>query len=137
MTKAIVFEVEYDTKDFDLTVPQFAFNFIFELYNFLSAAKADNDSFHEPERRLMEAKDTISRKGYPTLPNTMPKCEETEHYSDSNSSRGPPASEGARDSFDNSSVQIEITRAGYRLTQLPKDFTLLTPVSCDSRRCAR
>ena len=137
MANAKPFKVEYDITVFDLTIPQFAFEFIFQLYNFLSAAEADNDGFLEPHNRLAYAKDSVARKGYPTLPNTMPKCEETEHYSDSNSSRGPPASEGARDSFDNSSVQIEITRAGYRLTQLPKDFTLLTPVSRDSRRCAR
>ena len=132
-TNAIFFKVKYDTTVFDLTHPQTAFEFIFQLYNFLSAAKADNDSFHKPERRLADAKDSVARKGYPTL--SMRKCEETTY--DSNRSSSPPASEEAQDSFDNSSVQRELTRAGYTLTQLPKDFTLLTPVSRDSRRCAR
>jgi hypothetical protein len=132
MTNAIFFKVEYDTKVFDLTAPQAAFEFIFELYNFLFAAKADNDSFFQPERRLMEAKDSVARKKIPTLNHSKRKGEEeTKH--DSKRSRGPPASGGGRDSFDHS----EITRAGYTLTQLPRDFTLLTPVSRDSRRCAR
>jgi hypothetical protein len=44
MTNAISFKVEYDTKVFDLTVPKNAFDFIFELYNFLFAAKVDKGS---------------------------------------------------------------------------------------------
>jgi len=133
MTNAIFFKVVYDTNVFDLTVPETAFKFIFQLYNFLSAAKADNDSLHEPESRLAYAKDSVARKRYPTLTSTKRKCEETEYDSNSSCSRGSPASEGTRDSFDHS----ELSRAGYTLTQLPKDFTLLTPVSRDSRRCAR
>jgi hypothetical protein len=113
------------------------FKFIFQLYNFLSAAKADNDGFRDPASRLAVVKDSIARKGYPTLNNTKRRREEeTKH--DSIRSRGPPASGGARDSFDDSSVQRELTRAGYTLTQpISEDLVLLTPVSCDSRRCAR
>ena len=131
MTNAMFFKVEYDTKVFDLTVPQEAFDFIFELYNFLSAAKADNDSFHEPERRLADVKDSVARKQF--TPITKRKKEEEETKQASKRSRGPPASGGGRDSLDHP----ELTRAGYTLTQLPKDFTLLTPVSRDSRQCAR
>ena len=135
MTNAISYKVEYDTKVFDLTAPQSAFDFIFELYNFLSAAKAENDSLDRPERRLTEAKDSVARKEYPTLTSIKLKCEETEY--DSNCSRSSPASEGAPDSLDDSSVERELTRAGYTLTRLPKDLTLLTPVSRDSHWCAR
>jgi hypothetical protein len=60
MTNAIFFKVEYDAKVFDLTDPKHTFDFIFELYNFLFAAKANNDSFFEPERRLTEAKDSVA-----------------------------------------------------------------------------
>ena len=137
MTNAIFFKVEYDTAVFDLTVPQAAFKFIFQLYNFLSAAKADDDGFHDPVSRLAAAKDSIARRGYPTLNNTKRRREEeTKHGSQH--SRGPPASGGARDSFENSSVQRELTRAGYTLTEpISEDLMLLTPVSCASRRCAR
>jgi hypothetical protein len=137
MTNVIFSKVEYETAAFDLTVPQAAFKFIFQLYNFLSASKADNDGFHEPARRLVDAKDSIARRGYPTLNNTKRKRDETTKH-DSEHSRGPPASGGARDCFDNSSVQKVLTRAGYTLTRpISEDLTLLTPVSCDSRRCAR
>jgi len=70
MANAVSFKVEYETTVFDLTVPQNAFKFIFQLYNFLSAAKADNDGFHEPARRLADAKDSVARRRYPTLNNT-------------------------------------------------------------------
>ena len=135
-TNAIFFKVEYDTKVFDLTTPQSAFDFIFELYNFLSAAKADNDSLDRPERLLTEAKNSVARKAYSTLTSLKQKCEETEY--DSNCSRGSPASEGVPDSLDDSTVQRKLTSAGYTLTQpISKDLTRLTPVSRDSRHCAR
>jgi hypothetical protein len=115
-------------------MPRPAFEFIFQLYNFLSAAKADNDSLHEPERRLAYAKDSVARKRYPILTCTKRRCEESEY--DSSCSRGSSASEtseGSRDSFDHP----ELSRAGYTLTRLPKGLTPLTPVSRDARRCAR
>src|SRR6267142_5748758 len=91
MTNAIFFKVEYDTKVFDLTALQSVFNFIFELYNCLPAAKADNDSLDKLKRRLIEAKDSVVKKKIPTL-NTKRKHKETKH--DSKRSRGPPASGG-------------------------------------------
>jgi hypothetical protein len=138
MTNAITFKVEYDTKVFDLTALQSAFDFIFELYNLLSAAKADNVSLDEPRRRLIEARNSVVNQKYPTLNNTKTKRKhEEETKDDSKRSRRPPPSGGGRDSFDDSSVQRELTRAGYTLPRLPKDFTPLTPVSRDSHRCAR
>jgi hypothetical protein len=144
MSNAIFFKVEYiNTNIFDLTVAKTASEFMFQLYNFLSAAVADNDSFHEPERRLRAAKASVAQRGYPPLPKR--KHEETENdksngsrNSSYNSSCGQPAPLGAQDSFDNPSVQREITRAGYTLAQpLPKEWKLLTPVSHNSCPCAR
>jgi hypothetical protein len=132
MTIEIFLKVEYDTKVFDLTLPQAAFDFIFELYNFLSAAKADNDSFDGPQRRLTEAKISVEQKQFPTIHNTKRRYDD-ETKPESKRSRGPPASGGGEDSFGHS----ELLRAGYTPTQLPKDLTLLTPVSRHSRRCAR
>ena len=47
---------------FDLTALQIAFELIFQLYNFLSEAKADNDGLREPECWLLEAKNSVARK---------------------------------------------------------------------------
>ena len=116
-----------------MTVPQTAFEFIFQLYNFLSAAKVDNDGFLEPVLCLENVKKSVNAEGYKTL--TKRKYEDK---CDSTRSRSQISSGVPQDSFDNSSVQGELTRAGYTLTQLiSKDLTPLTPVSRDSRRCAR
>lgn len=63
MAYAMFFKVEYITNVFDLTTPQAMFELIFQLYNFLSEAKADNDGLHDPESRLLEAKNSVARKG--------------------------------------------------------------------------
>jgi hypothetical protein len=137
MTYAIFFKVEYVTNIFDLTAPQTAFELIFQLYNFLYEAQADNDGLREPERQLLEAKKSVVRKGYASL--SKQKCEEIGNAS--YCSRGRPASAEAQDSFDNQSVQRELTRAGYTLTRPISEkfpeFTPLTPVSRDSRWCTR
>ncbi|SRR6266404_3885367 len=88
MADAIFIKVVYITERFDLTDPQsgafkFIINlnmdlgeevvqleseqFIFQLYNFLSEAKADNDSFHEPQRQLAGAKDWVDWQCYPAI----------------------------------------------------------------------
>ena len=129
MAYQIFFKVEYITNIFDLTVPQTAFEFIFQLYNFLSEAKSDNDGLHEPERRLLDAKDSVARKGYASF---------SKRIHDETGSHGPPTRDGEQDSFSDRSVQGELTRAGYTLTHpLPEGFTLLTPVSHNSRCCTR
>ncbi len=134
MSYAIFIKVEYLTEVFDLTVPQTAFEFIFQLYNFLSEAKADNDELHQPEGRLLEAKNSVARKGYTSL--TTRKLEET--GSSSHRSGGPPAPGGSQGSFGDQSVQRELTRAGYTLTQpISEELTLQAPVSCNSRGCTR
>ncbi len=125
---------------FDLTVTQTAFDFIFQLYNFLSPAVADNIRFHEPERKLETAKTLVERKGYQSLSEyqSLSKRKREETESSSNSSRGPPTHGGAQEVFGSTSVQRELTRAGYTIPPpLPEELTPLTPVSCDSRRSAR
>jgi hypothetical protein len=53
MAYAISFKVEYLTEVFDLRTPRRAFALLFQLYNFLSEAEADNEDLHEPENRLL------------------------------------------------------------------------------------
>ena len=125
-----VFEVNYVTKDFDLTDPSSAFEFIFQLYNFLADAKADNEGLRDPEIQLLNAKNSVARKGYLTL--SKRKREQTGNIS--HSSRGPPAPGGAQDSFGNQSIQTELARAGYTIDQPIEGLTPLTPVSRNSRR---
>jgi hypothetical protein len=129
MADAIFFKVEYITKAFDLTDPQSAFELIFQLYNFLSAAKTDNDGFYEPEGRLVNAKMSVAENNYSAISKRKREENEKKH-----SNRNSPSSRGARDSFSNPAVQSELTRVGYTLTQpIPNEFTLLTPVSRNSR----
>ncbi len=135
MSNAIFFKVEYITNEFDLTVAKTASEFMFQLYNFLSPAVDDNYGFDEPVQRLEDAKASVSQRGYP--PFSKRKREEEAKNSKSNNSRRPPAPGGARDGFDNPSVQRELSREGYTLTHLSKELRLLTPVSRNSRRCAR
>ena len=118
-----------------MTEPQDTFEFIFQLYNFLSAAKADNDGFYEPQERLLEAKDSVARKEYPTVHTSKRKREESR--GDSNRPRDPPAPGGTRDSLGDALVLKELGRAGYTLTELPDELRPLTPVSHNSSRCAR
>lgn len=140
MTDAIIFKVEYLAEVFDLTVPEATFEFTFQLYNFLSAAKAVNDGFHNPESRLALAKDSVDRKNYPAL-SSKRKHDESDQSNDSDRTCDPPAHGGAQDSFNNPSVQRELTRAGYTLTQpiseISDELELLTPVSCNSLCCTR
>lgn len=125
MSYAIFFKVEYVTDIFNLTAPQTAFDFIFQLYNFLSEAKADNDGLREPETRLLNAKNSVARKGYESFSKRRREVTGGTSYRSSG-----PASGGEQDSFGNQSVQGELKRAGYTLTQpMPKGLTLLTPVS--------
>jgi hypothetical protein len=127
MAYAIFFKVEYVTNVFDLTAPQTAFELIFQLYNFLSEAKADNDGLYEPEYRLLEAKNSVARKGYASLSTRTP------YHSRDSAARGE-----AQDSFGDQSVQKELASAGYTLTQpISEELTLLTPVSRNSCRCTR
>jgi hypothetical protein len=134
MVHVIFFKVEYVANVFDLMVPQTAFELIFQLYNFLSQAQADNDDLHDPEGRLLDAKNSVAQKGYETF--TKRRREETGQTS--YRSRGPPAREEPQGSFGNQSVQRELTRAGYTPTQpISEELTPLTPVSRNSRRCTR
>jgi hypothetical protein len=136
MTNAI-FLVEYCITAFDLTVPQAVFEFIFELYNFLAAAKADNDIFHDPGTRLADAKNSVAQKEYSAISKKR-KSEESRHNSSPSRRRPARGCARDRDSFDNLSAQRELMSAGYTLTQpISKDLTPLTPVSLDSPRCAR
>jgi hypothetical protein len=136
MSNAIIFKVEYITNKFDLTVAGTASEFKFQLYNFLSAAVDDNASFCDPYKRLKERKISVGRRGLPSF--SKRKREEEAKQNKSTNSRRPPAPGGPRDSFDDPSVQRELSREGYTLTQLiSKEFSLLTPVSCNSCRCAR
>ncbi len=134
MVYAKNFKVEYVTKVFDLTAPLTTFELIFQLYNFLSEAKADNDGLFEPERQLLEAKNSVTRKKYPSL---LKRIRE-EMGNSPHRSRSPPARGEAQDSFGDQSVQRELTEAGYTLTQpISEELTPLTPVSRNSRRCTR
>ncbi|KAI0288544.1 hypothetical protein BC826DRAFT_1107678 [Russula brevipes] len=54
--------VEYIKNVFDLTDRRYAFEFVFQLYNFLSAAEADNKRFKEPESRLAAVKRLVDEK---------------------------------------------------------------------------
>ncbi len=131
MANAILFKVEYVTKIFDLTVPQVAFEFIFQVYNFFSVAEADNVHLHQPETRLAEVKRSVAQKNYSTFSHIKRRQEES-HSLDT------PAEGGEEDSFGNPSVVREVTRAGYTPTQpISEELTLLTPVSHNLLRCTR
>ncbi len=148
MANAIFFKVEYVRERFDLTNPQKAFEFIFQLYNFFAVAQTDNDGFHKPLFRLAEAKRLVARRGYLTISTERTskrrECGETDNDSFNNdisdndsSDNDSSTSGGAQGSFGDPLVQKEVIRAGYMLTKLPKDFASLTPVSHNSCRCAR
>jgi hypothetical protein len=124
-------EVRYVTKDFNLADAKSAFDFIFQIYNFVSAAKADNDSFLDtPELELQNIKELVLRKKYPTLASKK-NCEAAE----TSTNRSPPG--GIQDSFDNPSIQEGLMAAGYTLTQTMSDELVpITPVSHNSCRCA-
>jgi len=134
MADALFFKVLYNTERFDFSVPQSAFDFFFQLYNFLSTAKSDNDGFLKPRERLAEAKDFVSQKKYPAM-STKQKGEES--HDDSSRPRDPPAPGGAQDSFGDPQVQREIMRAGYTLTETSDYLKPLAPRSHNSRRCTR
>jgi hypothetical protein len=137
------FKVEYATESFDLTVPQAALEFIFQLYNFFSFAEDDNRHLRQPGSRLEEAKESVARKhreAFTTRTPTKRKQEDNQRNSKKSRSNHPDttAQGGEEDCFGNPSVQREVTRAGYTPTPpLPKDFTLLTPVSRNSSHCIR
>jgi hypothetical protein len=132
VANAILFKVEFVTKHFDLTDPQSAFEFIFRVYNFLSVAKADNDNLERPKHRLLPAKESVAQKNYQSFTSAKRKHEEDQKTPAKKSKPTPGTSargEGG-DGFDNPSVQREVTRAGYTLTQpISEELTLLTPVS--------
>ncbi|KAI9513064.1 kinase-like domain-containing protein [Russula earlei] len=124
--------VHYDRTLFDLTDHRGAFDFIFQLYNFLSIANADNAKFdndHASER-LAKAKASVENSTYPSITKRL----KDETGRNSTRARGPPAGEGANDSLDNSSIQRELARAGYTLTQPISELTPLTPLKPTMRR---
>ncbi len=117
-----------------------AFDFIFQLYNFVSTAQADNVGFDEPQRRLAEAKYSVVRKKYRTITEGATKKRKLGQIDNTDNDSNhptPSASGGGQDCFGDPLVQRELTRTGYTLTELPKDFASLTPVSRHSCRCAQ
>jgi len=90
-------KVEYIEKAFDLTDSDSAFRFLFQLYNFLSIAKASNDCLSDPSSRLDEAKISLDNKGLLEISSAMEPM----------STKG----KGVQDRIDNPSVQREITSA--------------------------
>ncbi|KAI0282266.1 hypothetical protein BGY98DRAFT_955055 [Russula aff. rugulosa BPL654] len=108
--------VVYVTNVFNLTAPETAFQLIFQLYNFLKGAKADNDDLRNPERQLEQAKDSVARKGYEKTGNLPHRSR-------------PHAPGGAQATSGGQLVHMELTRAGYTLTQpISEALTLLTPL---------
>ncbi|KAI0255971.1 kinase-like domain-containing protein [Lactifluus subvellereus] len=127
-------EVQFVTTNFDLTAPRAAFEFIFQLYNFVSAAKVDNDDFHNPEAQLALAKESVAKKGYKTL-GSMRKHEATDNENSSNPSRPLSSPGAAQDSFGNPSVQEDLVTAGYTLNQrISEELTPLTPLKPTMRQ---
>jgi serine/threonine protein kinase len=127
-------EVRYATKQFNLTVPKDAFEFIFQLYNFISSAKAFNDELTNPVTQLGIVKASVAGKKYPALTTSKRKHERSENPAENptenptNRSRRNPPGE-AQDSFGDSSVQENIVAAGYTLTQtISEELTPLTPL---------
>jgi hypothetical protein len=114
MANAIFFKVEYVTNVFDLTAPQAAFELIFQLYNFFPEAKSDNGRLYDPEYQLLEAKNSVARKGYTRFSRLIRK-ETTSNFSSGQSARGR-----AQDSFGN---PPELTRAGiHSLSRYQRDL---------------
>ncbi len=115
-----------------------AFEFLFRLYNFVSAAQTDNDGFNAPQQRLELAKQSVARKNYPTISSKKRKLGDREADDDSDhndSDDSSSTSGGGQDSFGDPLVQKELTSAGYTLIKLPKGFEYMTPVSRHSCRC--
>ena len=142
MANAKLFKVEYDSREFDLTVPQSAFEFIFQLYNFFSDAKEDNKRLSQPDIQLKRAKESVEAKNHPTF--SKERKQEALHEKRSakkNKSKlnsNTFAQGGQEDSFDDPSVQREVTGAGYTPAQpISEEFTPLTPVSRSPCCCAR
>jgi hypothetical protein len=133
MVNVILFKVEYVTKVFDLTDPRSVFEFIFQLYNFISDAEAENRRLDQPRTRLLNAQESVMQKKLPSL--SSPKREpEDQQNSTKRSKRNP----GGGDSFDDLTVLREVTNAGYTPTQpISEELTPLTPVSRNSRRWTR
>ena len=123
-----------------LTTPQTMSEFIFQLYNFLSPAVDNNNSFHDPEQDLAALKNSVERKEYAAF-TTFITTEKRKHEGPknaSNHSRGPPAHGGAQGCFGNTSVQRELTTAGYTISEpISEELTPLPPVGRDSCRSAR
>ncbi|KAH9953314.1 kinase-like domain-containing protein [Russula dissimulans] len=130
-------KVEYVSKVFDLTVPRTAFEFIFQMYNFFSLAKADNARLDRPGARLREAKQSMDEEDYPTFSGTKRKYEENQRKRVKKFKRNPDTSAqgGQEDSFGNQSVQRDVTRAGYTPTQpISEELMLLTPLKPTTRQ---
>jgi hypothetical protein len=141
MANAILFKVEYISREFDLTAPQPAFEFIFQIYNFFSDANEDNKRLSQPDIQLTRAKESVEAKQYPTFSKKRKQAHNEKRSGKKKKSKQNPdtsAQGGQEDSFDNPSVQREVTGAGYTPTQpIPEEFTPLTPVSRNPRCCAR
>ena len=133
MVNVILFKVEYVTKVFDLTDPRSVFEFIFQLYNFISDAEAENRRLDQPRTRLLNAQESVMQKKLPSL--SSPKREpEDQQNSTKRSKRNPRGG----DSFDNLTVLREVTNAGYTPTQpISEELTPLTPVNRNSCRWTR
>ena len=61
------FKVQYVITDFDLGNSESASEFIFQLYNFVSVAKAYNDDFHNLAQLLATVKQSVARNQYQTF----------------------------------------------------------------------
>jgi hypothetical protein len=127
-----IFQVEYTTNDFDLTVPEHAFCFLFQLYNFLSEAKVDNDYLRDPQVQLQEADASVGQKGYQRF--SKRKHEETGISPEC--SCGPPVPEGAEATSSSQPIQ-ELTGAGYALVQPISQESEELTVCHNSRHCTR
>jgi hypothetical protein len=138
MANAILFKVKYVTNTFDLTAPEDVFQFIFQIYNFVSVAKADNKRLDGLDSQFAEVAKITKKQNLPAISKRKKEENNNNVSKRARPNPGTSAQGGQEDSLDNPSVQRAVTNAGYTPTPpIPKELTPLFPVSFNSRRCTR
>jgi hypothetical protein len=113
MANVTLFKVEHFTKLFDLTVLRTAFEFIFQMYNFFADPKSGNARLDQPRLRLADAKQSVSRKCYPTLTFSNRKYDGAQRKFKRNPDSSTSAQSEEEGSLGNPSVMREVARAVY------------------------
>jgi hypothetical protein len=114
---------------FDLKDAKCTFDFVFQLYNFVSLAHASNNNLDDSLRRVVKLRSDVVQMGIPSLTSQKRKARGEDDAGDGPSKK--PRNEGGHvesDVLSDVALLEALDRAGYTIPNDVEDSDVLLPV---------